>query len=256
MRTGPVRLLLLLVLMLPVRAGAEDNVVTLPELEQEALRNNPEIRMAEKRADSSDEKRSLASALPDPMIGYMVQNEGSPFQWTVGGMQTPMSMQGVVFSQEVPFPGKLSTVGKAAAKRAEREHETARETTYRVLANLRSESVDLSRVVVVEGWYDRTLNERTRGEHGLAKVAFAWVDCDLYESTVPVLRFLAPMLSIGSVVLFDDWRCFRNLPDFGQQRAVREWLESTPGLRLSELMSFGWNGLAFAVTGLGDQRRT
>lgn len=142
MRTGAARLLLLLVLMLPARAGAEDNVVTLPELEQEALRNNPEIRMAEKRADSSDEKRSLASALPDPMIGYMVQNEGSPFQWTVGGMQTPMSMQGVVFSQEVPFPGKLSTVGKAAAKRAEREHETARETTYRVLANLRSAYYD------------------------------------------------------------------------------------------------------------------
>jgi len=122
----------------PVSALADDGLVTLQELEQEALRNNPEIRMVEKRAESADEKRSLASALPDPMIGYMVQNEGSPFQWTVGGEKTPMSMQGVVFSQEVPFPGKLSTMGKVAEKRAEREHESARETKYRILANLRS----------------------------------------------------------------------------------------------------------------------
>jgi hypothetical protein len=153
----------------------------------------------------------------------------------------------------LPAPRGIDAVDGYSSHFYERQFECPKE---QVLANLRQENVDLSRVVVVEGWYDRTLNERTRGEHGLDRVAFAWVDCDLYESTVPVLKFIAPMLSIGSVVLFDDWRCFRNLPDFGQQRAVREWLESTPGLRLSELMSFGWNGLAFAVTGLGEQRRT
>ncbi len=138
MRTELTGFLLLTALTLPARSWADDNAVTLKELEQEALKNNPEIRMVEKRAESADEKRSLASAMPDPMIGYMVQNEGSPFQWTVGGEQTPMSMQGVVFSQEIPFPGKLSTMGRVAAKRAEREHESARETKYRILSNLRS----------------------------------------------------------------------------------------------------------------------
>jgi outer membrane protein, heavy metal efflux system len=138
MRTGLTGFLLLMALTLPARSWADDNAVTLKELERETLRNNPEIRMVEKRAESADEKRSLASAMPDPMIGYMVQNEGSPFQWTVGGQQTPMSMQGVVFSQEIPFPGKLSTMGRVAAMRAEREHESARETKYRILSNLRS----------------------------------------------------------------------------------------------------------------------
>ncbi len=126
----------------PAQAVSDESVITLQDLEQEALRNNPEIRMVEKRAESADEKQSLASAHPDPMIGYMVQNEGSPFQWTVGGPQTPMSMQGAVFSQEIPFPGKLSTMGKAAAKRAEREHESARETRYRILSSLRSAYYD------------------------------------------------------------------------------------------------------------------
>lgn len=115
------------------------------------------------------------------------------------------------------------------------------------LATLENEGVDMARVVVVEGWYDKMLNEATRNEFNLRKVAFAWIDCDLYESTVPVLNFLTPMLSVGSAVLFDDWRCFRNLPEFGQQRAVREWLAANPNLQLTELMSFGWNGQVFTV---------
>ncbi len=70
------------------------------------------------------------------MIGYMVQNVGAPVNWSVG--KEDMSMQGIVFSQEIPFPGKLSTMGHAAGKMAEREHENAREMRLRVLAELRN----------------------------------------------------------------------------------------------------------------------
>lgn len=115
------------------------------------------------------------------------------------------------------------------------------------LSNLAKKGVDLTRVLTIEGWFNKTLTESKRMELGLPKLACAWIDCDLYESTIPVLKFITPMLSVGSVVLFDDWRCFRNLPDYGQQRAVREWLQANPKIRLAELLSFGWNGLAFSV---------
>ena len=70
--------------------------------------------MAVKKAESAEEKKSLASAMPDPMIGFMIQNVGALGTSTVG--KEEMSMQGVVFTQEIPFPGKLSTKGRAAAK--------------------------------------------------------------------------------------------------------------------------------------------
>jgi cobalt-zinc-cadmium efflux system outer membrane protein len=127
-------------LMLPMAVLAEEAAVSLPDLEREALQNNPEIRMAEFRAVAAGEKTTVASALPDPMVGYMTQNVGSPFTWSVG--QQEMSMQGVVFTQEIPFPGKLSTMGRAAGKMAEREKENARETKYRILANLRNAYYD------------------------------------------------------------------------------------------------------------------
>ncbi len=129
-------LLIVVGILFPAHARADDGVVTLKDLEQEALQNNPEIRMVDKKAESADEKRSLAAAMPDPMIGYMVQNVGSPVAWSVG--KEDMSMQGIVFSQEVPFPGKLTTMGHAAGKMAEREHENAREMQLRVLAELRN----------------------------------------------------------------------------------------------------------------------
>ena len=132
------KLLMFLMVFLPMvsLANAEDALITLKDLEQEALRSNPEILMAGKKTESANEKKSLASALPDPMIGYMVQNVGSPGPWSVG--TEDMSMQGVVFSQEIPFPGKLGTKGRAAGKEAERMGEAARETKLKVLNNLRS----------------------------------------------------------------------------------------------------------------------
>lgn len=114
--------------------------------------------------------------------------------------------------------------------------------------NLRRAMVDLNRVGVVKGWFDQTLEPIRATSHGVTKVAAAWIDCDLYESTVPVLRYLKPRLTRGSVLLFDDWRCFRNHPDFGEQKAVGEWLGEESSLRLQKLFSFGWNGIAFTVT--------
>lgn len=114
--------------------------------------------------------------------------------------------------------------------------------------NIRKKGVDIGRVRVIQGWFDKTLSPEKAVDYGVTKIAVVWIDCDLYESTIPVLNFITPFLVTGSVIIFDDWRCYRNNPDFGEQRACREWLESNNKLRLSELFSFGWNGIAFTVT--------
>jgi O-methyltransferase len=115
------------------------------------------------------------------------------------------------------------------------------------MRNLEQGAVNMERIVVVKGWFHKSLREENRLRYGIDKIAVAWVDCDLYESTVPVLKFITPSLSVGSVILFDDWRCFRNLPDFGQQRACSEWLSENPHIKLRHLLSFGWHGNAFTV---------
>jgi len=124
----------------PAASQADEAVITLKDLEAEALTNNPEIGMAGKRAESAEEKKSLAAAMPDPMIGYEIRNVGALGTSTVGTEE--MSMQGFIFTQEIPFPGKLSTKGSAARKQAEREQDNSRETRLRVLSSLRSAYYD------------------------------------------------------------------------------------------------------------------
>lgn len=108
------------------------------------------------------------------------------------------------------------------------------------------------RLIITKGWFDQTLTRETGRNIQLNKLACIWIDCDLYESTVPVLRFITPYLSVGTVILFDEWRSFRNLPDYGEQRACREWLEANPGLTLTEAISYGFQGLVFTVASLPD----
>lgn len=113
--------------------------------------------------------------------------------------------------------------------------------------NLEVAGVDLSRVMMIKGWFDETLVPNHSQSSTINKVAAAWIDCDLYESTVPVLNYLTSRLSVGSVILFDDWRCYRNLAEFGQQRACREWLERNPNIKLNPFIDFGFHGTAFTV---------
>lgn len=114
-------------------------------------------------------------------------------------------------------------------------------------ANLALANVDLARCSIIKGWFSDSLEQGNPALDSLQLCASAWIDCDLYESTTHVLQFLTDRLTLGSVLLFDDWRCFKNLPNFGQQRACDEWLRVNPNIKLAHLFEFGFHGIAFSV---------
>lgn len=113
-------------------------------------------------------------------------------------------------------------------------------TRDRFEANLRRFGVDLSRFTITEGFFDASLPPIKEK----FPIAVAWVDCDLYDSTVPVLDFLTDRLVENSVLIFDDWYCVDGKG--GEQRACTEWLERTD-IRLTEYRKFHWAGNSFIV---------
>lgn len=115
------------------------------------------------------------------------------------------------------------------------------------ICNLKNSNIDVNRVKLIKGWFSESLVSNSIEVRNIDKVAVAWIDCDLYESTIPILDFLTPRLSVGSILLFDDWRCFRNLEEFGEQRACREWLLKNPQITLNDFITFGFHGKAFTV---------
>jgi O-methyltransferase len=127
------------------------------------------------------------------------------------------------------------TKGQFAAGRAEFDR------------NLRRAGVDMDRVVVVEGFYETRLRDLEPRDIGLHAASVVWIDCDLYGSTVCALDFVSDVVQDGTVLLFDDWYCFRARPDRGEQLACREWLERNPDIRLVPYRDFHWAGRAFVV---------
>lgn len=92
------------------------------------------------------------------------------------------------------------------------------------------------KLVTVAGFYDETLIDETAARFLPTPAAVVYIDCDLYQSTVPVLAFVRPFLQRGTVIVFDDWFCFHGDPDRGEQRAWREFCEQNPELRFAEFV--------------------
>lgn len=104
--------------------------------------------------------------------------------------------------------------------------------------NLSANGIDLNKVSIIPGWFDDVLNKETKKKLPIKKAALIWVDCDLYESTVPVLNFITDYVQDGTIIVFDDWFSFKGNLNMGEQRAFREWLKKNPSIRATEFHRF------------------
>lgn len=93
------------------------------------------------------------------------------------------------------------------------------------------------RLRTVKGFYDESLTAAVRDELLPKTCRVAFIDCDLYRSTVPVLEFLVPFLDVGSVVVFDDWFLYHGDPRQGERLAFAEFRERHPGLHFEPLVA-------------------
>ena len=64
-------------------------------------------------------------------------------------------------------------------------------------------------VALHKGWFEQTL-PAFLAAHPNETAAFVHVDCDIYSSTVTVLRMLAPRLKPGTVLVFDEYFNYPN----------------------------------------------
>lgn len=95
-----------LILVGPAAAQTPDELVRM------ALDGSPALAALRESLAAAREMERPATALPDPMVEGMLQNEEFP-DYTVGRM--PMSMIGVEVRQPLPYPGKRRVRGEAAS---------------------------------------------------------------------------------------------------------------------------------------------
>lgn len=114
--------------------------------------------------------------------------------------------------------------------------------------NVANAGVDLSRVEIVKGWFIKALNDETKKKLPIKHAAIVFIDCDLYESAVSVLNFITDYVVDGSILIFDDWFCFRGNSKRGEQKAFNEWLKKNPSISAVEYHKFNWRGNSFIIS--------
>lgn len=114
--------------------------MNLPDLIQEALKNNPEILAAQAGVKAAEYKIPQAQALPDPMVMAGYQNEGYT-SYTFGDMSGAQWM--VSASQAVPFWGKRALKGEMAGQEAETLKAGFKNLRYKTITRVKELYFDL-----------------------------------------------------------------------------------------------------------------
>ena len=115
------------------------------------------------------------------------------------------------------------------------------------LANVTGAGVPAARITTVPGFFDRSLTAALKQRHALRRAAIVMIDCDLYESTVPVLEFVTDLVQQGTIMVFHDWYRYSGDRRQGEQRATHEWLGRNPHLELEPWWQEGPQAKAFLV---------
>lgn len=109
---------------------ASEAPVSLNEVVQEALTNNPDIQASLQRWESSKAIIPQVQTLPDPKV-------------TMGYRDTARQDAMYGLSQEIPFPGKLGLKGEVAARQSDRIEQDYLATQLAVIAELKEAFYDL-----------------------------------------------------------------------------------------------------------------
>lgn len=130
--------ILTLISSLKGEESAPKDTITLQELIQEALKENPQIKSARAKWEASQAVPKQVSTLPDPMLMLGLRNVGS--KYSLGTEE--MSMLEFGITQRLPFPGKLSLLGKIAQSSSNALEEEYRLTVLEVIEKLKSSFFD------------------------------------------------------------------------------------------------------------------
>ena len=129
---------------------------------------------------------------------------------------------------------------------------TTAEAAFKELVHKHGVYVD--KVSTIKGFYSDSLTEQLqrRFRDKERKIALVTVDCDLYESAVPVFKFIDPLLQEGAVIYMDDlFVGNKGNPNRGVARAFLEY-QKRSRWKFIRYLDVGWWGRTYIARDGGD----
>ena len=124
---------------------------------------------------------------------------------------------------------------------------TTSEQTF--IDHVKTHGIYVERVKTIKGFYSDSLTPALRRQYvdAARKTALVNIDCDLYESAVPVFEFIDPLLQEGAVIYVDDlFAGHKGHPHKGVARAFLEW-QKRSRWKVVRHLDVGWWGRSYIV---------
>ena len=81
-----------------------------------------------------------------------------------------------------------------------------------------------------KGIFSEVSKQNSTGIAKLQPAAIVNIDSDLYMSACDALEIVNPKLQQGTILMMDDWNCFRADNNQGERRALREFLQNNSNI--------------------------
>ncbi|MFN8391621.1 MAG: TylF/MycF/NovP-related O-methyltransferase [Bdellovibrionota bacterium] len=121
---------------------------------------------------------------------------------------------------------------------------TSEEEFRRLVTSL---GVYTDKIHTYKGFYQKSLTSQLQSElfeRGV-RASMICVDCDLYESAVPVFKFIEPFLQPGTLIYIDDYHVgYKGSPFAGVGKAFKE-LQERSEFTFAQFLPIGGFGMSF-----------
>lgn len=112
-----------------------------------------------------------------------------------------------------------------------------------VRQNILTTDINPNKLHMIPGFFEDSLQNLS---HSPTMISAVHIDVDLYSSCKTVLEFLTDKLQDGTLLIFDDYYCYRGNPNYGVPKAINEWSDNR-NIMLSEYCNYSWAGKVFIV---------
>lgn len=132
------------------------------------------------------------------------------------------------------FEGLPETHDKYAPKHFKKGAYAAPEQLF--VKNVTAAGVNKEQIKTVRGFYDKSLTQELADKtFSDRKIAATYIDCDIYESAMPIFDYITKGIQVGTVIIIDDWVRHHTHPNHGMQRAFHEWKEKHPNFKMNQI---------------------
>lgn len=113
---------------------------------------------------------------------------------------------------------------------------------------IKESNFSLENVRTIKGYYQESLPAiNFENTFNSRKAALVTIDCDLYESSLPIFKVLDEIVQEGTILYIDDYFTgYKGNPTKGVSKALHDW-EHESTWKLKEYRDIGWAGKSYII---------